>query len=475
MSPLSEQFSGPNQAGSSEPAAPVNNPPAATAPVEVKPEPATPPADNLPAAAAKPLTPSGIAQPAAGAAQAAKAADVYAMPKEFQHHNPVAGKNFKTTGALIMTGSFLFLLIIGVGFYMYIFNPGLLSQLTGKVMRVEEPAPLPEVNTPVPVAETPAATSSEAVAPSQSPSEVYLAYLKEVAVIKTFADYYALVVKYGSRDKISAADADKLLAESSPAAEQDALKTIKAKIYPLTGSETISEKINGQTAEVSIVSGDQAASGTITLVLETDAWKISQENLTLPAVSEEIKYQTGEDRDNDGLTDAEEDLLGADKENADSDGDGYSDLQEAANLYNPAGKDKLVDSPRIKSYLSEDGGFSLLYPSQWTRTANKRDNSVMFNSVGDDQFIQLMVFTNDNNETLDNYYRRLLGVTTISDSQRRQGETWQGLWTEDGLYAYLTDLKGKKFYVWQYSPGADNVLQYPNLFQAMIKSLVIKK
>ncbi len=49
----------------------------------------------------------------------------------------------------------------------------------------------------------------------------------------------------------------------------------------------------------------------------------------------------GQDSDSDGLSDAVEDSVGTEKNNRDSDGDGYGDKEEAINGYDPRGPGKL--------------------------------------------------------------------------------------------------------------------------------------
>ena len=48
------------------------------------------------------------------------------------------------------------------------------------------------------------------------------------------------------------------------------------------------------------------------------------------------------DSDNDGLSDKEEEFYGTDKNNSDTDGDGYKDGDEVKNGYNPLGAGKLI-------------------------------------------------------------------------------------------------------------------------------------
>jgi hypothetical protein len=421
---------------------------------------------------------SGVTSPPAEA----KIPDIYAMPKEFQHHNKVAGGNSPLVGALVILGSLVFLIVVGGGFFMYIFNPGLLSSITGQFIGgttiptpPEQPTTLVATNTAPNITE--ATTTSEVALPTETPQIVYFKYLKELSAINTFEDYYILVSKYGNGRKISAVESERLLAESTPETDKSSVKAIKEAAPKITSANeagAIKEDIVGQTALLYITLSGAKATGTIAFTLENNIWKIGDENWPQTKTEPEaIQYTVGEDRDGDGLLDKEEDLLGSNKDSTDSDSDGYADLSETLNLYNPAGKNKLVDNTSIKSYLAEDQSFYLLYPSKWVRTFNSKDGSVVFRS-SDDHFIQLMIENNNKNESLDNYFKTTLNLTKIKDSWRRTNDTWQGIMTEDGLQIYMMGTKKDKIYILRYSPS-DTVLEYPNIFQMMIKSFVIKK
>ncbi|MEK9165764.1 MAG: hypothetical protein AAB525_02805 [Patescibacteria group bacterium] len=62
----------------------------------------------------------------------------------------------------------------------------------------------------------------------------------------------------------------------------------------------------------------------------------------------------GQDSDGDGLSNAVEDSIGTDKNNMDSDGDGYGDKDEIINGYNPKGTGKLpIDNNFTKQQLGK--------------------------------------------------------------------------------------------------------------------------
>jgi len=410
-----------------------------------------------------------------------KSSDVYAMPKEFQHHNRVAGGNSNFWGILVFLGSFIFLAVIGVGFYLYVFNPGILSSWTGQLFNIEDTASqgnavatdLPQINQEPALDEETASSSEEMASPTESPKAVYLKFLKDLSAINTFEDYYILVSEYGNSRKITEVEGQRLIAEATEETNMASVKAIKEKIPQLLGDEEINEKIDGDKATLNIVLPDTKASGTIEFTMEGESWRIGQENWLMPqSPKENIIYTLGEDRDGDGLTDVEEDLVASNKESTDSDKDTYSDLKEVTNLYNPIDTNKLVDNTRIKSYLPDDKSFYFLYPSTWRRVS---DNGSPIFMGPNNHFFQLVIVDNANKETLDDYVKKSLEISQIKDSWRRVADTWAGIVSEDGLTFYATDLKQAKFYVFHYNPGDKNILEYPNIFAVMIKSFVINK
>lgn len=77
------------------------------------------------------------------------------------------------------------------------------------------------------------------------------------------------------------------------------------------------------------------------------------------------------DRDGDGISDAGEALFGIDPERPDSDADGYADLLEIQNLYNPAGiaPQRLLDAGLVYRYEHPHDGWSILLPRSWSIAA----------------------------------------------------------------------------------------------------------
>lgn len=225
---------------------------------------------------------------------------------------------------------------------------------------------------------------------------------------------------------------------------------------------------------------------------ETESTATTTEAATLPAdnslassTTASATPQTGEqetgsgnkpapDSDNDGLTDAEENLLSAAAATPDSDGDGYLDGHELANLFDPAGKGKLTDNPGIALYENKTFNYSALYPKAWEQSTNGGDDSVMFKSA-DNQFIQIVVQPNPEKQPLDQWYEDQLGVVSIDDASRASGASWQGIKSPDGLTLYLADSRQNYIFSLTYNPGESNILEYINIFRMMIKSFALNE
>lgn len=180
------------------------------------------------------------------------------------------------------------------------------------------------------------------------------------------------------------------------------------------------------------------------------------------------------DSDNDGLTDAEEIILRTGTSTPDTDGDLYLDGAELLNLYDPAGPGRLASSTQTALYENKTFNYSVLYPGAWQTSVNGGDDSIMFKTP-DNQFFQIIVQPNAAGQTLDQWYMDQLGVATVNDSERLSGPNWQGIKNLDGLTLYLMDSRQKYIFTLAYNPGENNILDYINIFNMMIKSFILKE
>ena len=226
-------------------------------------------------------------------------------------------------------------------------------------------------------------------------------------------------------------------------------------------NESAPETLTATTTEPEILPPDNGlATSTATSTPETVA-------------PEFVGLMPGLNGDSDGLTDAEEIILGTGTSTPDTDGDGYLDGAELLNLYDPAGSGKLAANPNIALYENKTFNYSVLHPRAWELTVNGGDDSIMFKTA-DNQFFQIIVQPNANQETLDQWYLDQLGAAAVNDSDRVSGSNWQGIKSSDGLTLYLMDSGQKYIFTLAYNPGENNVLEYINIFNLMIKSFSLE-
>jgi len=179
------------------------------------------------------------------------------------------------------------------------------------------------------------------------------------------------------------------------------------------------------------------------------------------------------DSDNDGLYDEEEAALGTDSNLADSDGDGYSDKTELDGGYNPNGNGKLEADLALLKYSNKDFNYSILYSKSWNLKEVALDNTVIFSAL-DESIIQVSVSDNSSKLGIAAWYADAFPSAVLTSNQLKTTATWDGVMGADDLNFYLTDKKKQKIYIISYLPIYSTRLAYPNLFKAMINSIVLK-
>lgn len=181
------------------------------------------------------------------------------------------------------------------------------------------------------------------------------------------------------------------------------------------------------------------------------------------------------DTDGDGLTDAEEAILGTNKDKADTDGDGYSDLAEFIKGYNPAGAGKL--NPKVIGAY-QNANFSLSYPASWQFTSSGND-SVIFRT-SDEQMVQISLQPDIANQSITDWYKaqfgkqEILGSQFISQVDAGGNALWQGIFSPNHLTVYLTNDKKQTIASINYDLGFSGKLNYKQIFLFMINSFVLK-
>lgn len=152
--------------------------------------------------------------------------------------------------------------------------------------------------------------------------------------------------------------------------------------------------------QMSIATSAEIATTTDEIIATTTSEIIATSTIETTATSTAQNL----DSDKDGLSDKEEDLFLSDKFLADTDGDGYLDGLEVANLYDPniSAPAKIIDGgDAVKSY--NETRYSLLYPASW-KAAVSEEGKVIF-SAGDGEFVELLISPNQDSLSIIDWYK----------------------------------------------------------------------
>lgn len=179
-----------------------------------------------------------------------------------------------------------------------------------------------------------------------------------------------------------------------------------------------------------------------------------------------------EDTDQDGLTDEEEIVLGTDINNKDSDSDGYLDLAEINNGYNPAGDGTLEENENLIRYYNPVANYSILHPKSWALSASNNDYTNVF-TLPDNSVIQISVQANAKIQAISTWYSETVGEES-SNSDIISTKSWDGIMGSGGNNFYLTDKEKLNIYVISYYPIVSDNVFFPNIYKLMIDSVVIE-
>ena len=181
------------------------------------------------------------------------------------------------------------------------------------------------------------------------------------------------------------------------------------------------------------------------------------------------------DSDKDGLTDAEEDLLGLNKSLIDTDSDSYADAEEIENFYSPADKEKvkLSDWNFIKSYANAKYGYNVLYPSVWLLDSfDPTDPKEVMITAANNEFVNIIVEEKPNTENISDWYKRQNpGLDTSSVKFYRSYNKLNVMESPDGFTRFID--AGDKVYILNYNIGLKEEADYPNLFKMIVNSFEI--
>lgn len=182
-------------------------------------------------------------------------------------------------------------------------------------------------------------------------------------------------------------------------------------------------------------------------------------------------FSTAVDLDSDDLTDQEEEIFGTDSGTWDSDGDGYYDGQEVANLYNPNGfaPRRIIDSGLVREYINPAFQYRLYYPLDWEpASVDPQSTQVLISAITGD-YIEVRTFEKLPNQAFSAWFTRHAVGQRFTDLEEKTNRfDIEGFVRRDGLVAYIdtTDT----VYVLLYHPGTAQRIVFPHVMNMVFQS-----
>lgn len=176
------------------------------------------------------------------------------------------------------------------------------------------------------------------------------------------------------------------------------------------------------------------------------------------------------DADNDGLTQAEENLYGTDPENSDSDGDGYPDGAELLNGYDPTKPHVSLGASNL--FISYNHPlYSIIYPASWNlQQQDEEKNEVLF-QADTGEFVEVLVVVNLNNLSLTDWYQQQFPNIDLTQVQQVKVNNLTGLRQPDNQSYYLMKVGDEsKIFLVIYNTGNFRQTNFATTFQVMVKS-----
>ena len=193
----------------------------------------------------------------------------------------------------------------------------------------------------------------------------------------------------------------------------------------------------------------------------------SSEDALLEDIDSE-KYSPSFDNDQDGLLNIEEETLGTDLNNEDSDEDTYKDRSELLNLYDPAGKGKLISNENISKYENHKFNYSIYYPNEWSQVVVGGDNIIIF-KASETHFVQVLVEEKGDYKDIEDWYlHQDFDEEVIEEDRKFFVKDVSGVRSKDGLNVYLWG--EDHVFVIFYTIGTEDVELYKNIFEMMVNS-----
>ncbi len=180
------------------------------------------------------------------------------------------------------------------------------------------------------------------------------------------------------------------------------------------------------------------------------------------------------DSDQDGLTDAEEQLFKTDPKNAYTAGNGYSDSSNVYWLYDPTSKDpnaRLIDSGLVEQYTNPVFNYKLYYPSSWSIAASDNSNRDVTFSAENGEQVEVRVFDLDPAQSFSDWFSVWAPDQKISDLVPFSTVFhYQGLRRSDYLVYYFADQRYRYVILYHPADAAAAAINYREVIKMMAHS-----
>jgi len=176
------------------------------------------------------------------------------------------------------------------------------------------------------------------------------------------------------------------------------------------------------------------------------------------------------DKDNDGLTLAEENLYGTNPEINDSDGDGYTDGFELLNGYNPKRPvETLATAGLFISY--NHPLYSMVYPKSWNLNEQDGEKTEVLFTASSGEFIEVLVIDNIGRLSLADWYRQQFPNSDLEELRAVEINNLAGFRQADDLSFYLTAKDNQdKIFLITYNIGESAAGNFMTTFEVMVKN-----
>ena len=416
--------------------------------------------------------------------------EIHSMPKRFRLDHG-ASQSSRKVGMMIFAGGFIILAIGAFAAYRIFFSSSTANNNNEEI--IDDGNIGMEQNQEE---ETLVNEEKEVSDEVEAAKDAYFNFKSAIASINSLADYDKLVGQYGTFSFVNAWSKIASEAAGWPDDENSQLAALLKNFSPSLDILKNNLKASVKDGEVDFSIFDIDYQVEIAMVYDGEEWRINKESgfsyydgenneiLNLEtwikdtndnlATTTDNTLEKSEDTDGDGLLDTEEAILRTDKNSKDSDNDGYEDLVELNNSYNPAGAGRIEENSALETYNNKDFNYSLLYPKDWTISAVGGADSLFITSASGELF-QVAVQPNADKESIDDWYKSQFNVEEINSGQRitiKDGQevVWSGIKGSDGLTVYLTSSDQEYIFAIAYNPVQSDILNYPNLFDLLVRS-----